>query len=69
MYLDLGEDDKAVALIRERLTLAKSLHGAKSPEVAAILVDLGVAMHSSGCVLTPAQIDADPPNPQPNPPA
>ena len=50
MYLDLGEDDKAVALIRERLTLAKSLHGAKSPEVAAILVDLGVAMHSSRSV-------------------
>lgn len=50
MYLDLGEDDKAVALIRERLTLAKSVRGANSPEVAAILVDLGVAMHSSRSV-------------------
>jgi eukaryotic-like serine/threonine-protein kinase len=50
MYYDLGVDDEAVKLNRERLDLAKSLYGNRGPIVARALVDLGVSMHSSSFV-------------------
>ena len=50
MYLDLGMDDQAVNLAQKHVKLAKSIYGARSPEVAASLIDLAGAMHSSQSV-------------------
>ncbi len=50
LYLDLGMDDAAVKLARKHVELAKSIYGPRSPEVAASLVELGGAMHSSQSV-------------------
>jgi serine/threonine protein kinase len=50
MYLDLGMDNAAVKLARKHVELSKSIYGARSSEVAAALVELGGAMHSSQSV-------------------
>ncbi|HXK05610.1 MAG TPA: serine/threonine-protein kinase [Verrucomicrobiae bacterium] len=47
MYIDLGIDDTAVQLTRERLKLTRSLYGNESPEVAEVLVRLARNMQSS----------------------
>jgi len=47
MYIDLGLDDTAVQLTRERLKLARSLYGDHSPKVAEVLVALARNMQSS----------------------
>jgi serine/threonine-protein kinase len=50
MYLDLGVDDQAVALNKERLALVRSIYGNRSREAADALISLGFSMHSSGSV-------------------
>ncbi len=50
MYYDLGLDDQAVTLNRERVEQAKSLYGNRGPILAKALVDLGQSMHASSFV-------------------
>ncbi|HLK20016.1 MAG TPA: serine/threonine-protein kinase, partial [Bryobacteraceae bacterium] len=50
LYMNLGLEDEAVALERQRVTLAKSLHGARSPLAAEALIQLGTSMHASNAV-------------------
>ena len=50
LYHDLGLDDKAVAMNRQRLALAKKMYGPRSPLIVPALIELGSAMHSSRSV-------------------
>ncbi len=50
LYRDLGLDDQAVALNRQRVALAKKLYGPRSPLIVPALADLGSTMHSSRSV-------------------
>lgn len=47
LYLDLGMDDQAVALQRQAVDLARSLHGPHSLAVVQALVDLAGSLHAS----------------------
>jgi serine/threonine-protein kinase len=50
LYLDLGLDDESVALVKQRVALERTLHGARSELLARALVQLGTAMHASRSV-------------------
>ena len=50
LYLDLGLDDQAVELQKQRVALAKALYGERSAAVVPALIDLGGAMHASRSV-------------------
>jgi serine/threonine-protein kinase len=50
LYLDLGLDDQAVNLQKQRAALAKKQFGERSPAVVPALVDLGSAMQASRSV-------------------
>jgi eukaryotic-like serine/threonine-protein kinase len=50
LYLDLGLDDEAVALERQRVAVAKAFYGAKNPAIVKALVTLGSSMQASRSV-------------------
>ena len=50
LYLDLRLDDQAVALQKQRVSLAKILYGPHSLAMVSALIDLGAAMHASRSV-------------------
>ena len=50
LYLDLGLEDQAVVLQRQRLTVAKLLYGEHNIQLVPVLIDMGGAMHASHAV-------------------
>ena len=50
LYQNLELSDQAVALRKDRVSIAKKLYGARSPRVVPSLVELGRSMHSSRSV-------------------
>jgi serine/threonine protein kinase/tetratricopeptide (TPR) repeat protein len=50
LYLDLGLDDHAVTLEKQRVALAKKRFGERSAAIVPALIDLGAAMHASRSV-------------------
>jgi serine/threonine-protein kinase len=50
LYKDLGLDDEAVALHRQRVALVRKLYGPHNVSIVPALVDLGSAMHASRSV-------------------
>jgi len=50
LYIGLGLDDEAVALVRKRVSVTKKLYGPNDPRVAAALTNLAASMHVSQSV-------------------
>jgi serine/threonine protein kinase len=56
LYLDLGLDDEAVTLQKQRVALAKARYGDRNPAIVPALINLSAAMHASRSVNERSQI-------------